>query len=118
MRKLTRGFRSLVAWKEAKLLTLKIYKLTKNFPKEELFGLTSQLRRASSSIMANIAEGSGMATKPHQTSYYVRAKASALEVDNFSELTFELEYLAREQFEDLADHCARIIHLINQLITA
>ena len=114
-RRFTKGFRALVAWQEAKALTLKIYRLTKTFPKEELFGLTSQLRRAASSIIANLAEGSAMPTKGHRDAYYYRARGSCTEVDNFSELTFELQYISEKDFNDLSDHCARIIYLITRL---
>jgi four helix bundle protein len=117
-RRLDRGFRGLIVWQEAKILTKKVYELTKKFPKDELFGLTSQLRRASSSIMANLAEGSAMPTKAHRDAYYVRARASTVEVDNFAELTFELGYLTKEEFDDLSDHCARIVHLVTRLIAS
>lgn len=114
-RRFMKGFRELIAWKEAKLLTLKIYHLTSKFPKEEIFGMKSQLRRASSSIMANIAEGSAMPTKAHRDSFYFRARGSATEVDNFGELSFELHYITQEEFDDLSDHCARVIYLITHL---
>jgi four helix bundle protein len=57
-----RDFRQLKVWEESHLLTLEIYKTTKTFPKEELFGLTSQLRRACVSLASNIAEGCGRET--------------------------------------------------------
>ncbi len=112
------GFRKLIAWQEAKLLTLKIYKHTSSFPKHELFSLTNQLRRASSSAMANIAEGSAMATSPHRKAYYQRAKGSVVEVDNFAELGFELGYITEQEFDDLSDHCARLAHLLKRLVQA
>lgn len=111
------GFRSLIVWKEAKALAIKVYRLTKQFPKEELFGITSQMRRAASSITANIAEGSAMPTKAHRIAFYVRARGSAVEVDNFAELAFDLQYLTKEEFNDLLDHCARVTHLTTRLIT-
>jgi len=114
-RRFTKGFRELIAWREAKALTLNVYRLTSNFPKEEIFGVTNQLRRASSSIMANLAEGSAMPTKAHRDSYYFRARASTTEVDNFSELAFALRYITEEEFDDLSDHCARIVSLITRL---
>jgi four helix bundle protein len=110
------GFRSLIAWKEAKALAVKVYRLTAKFPKEELFGITSQMRRAASSITSNIAEGSAMPTKAHRIAFYVRARGSTVEVDNFAELAFDLQYLTREEFDDLVDHCARVSHLITRLI--
>lgn len=107
MRKCTDGFRRLIAWQEAKKLALKIYTLTKPFPREEQFALTSQIRRAASSAMANLAEGSAMPTKAHRDSYYSRARGSVAEVDNHMELSFELQYVTAHQQADIADHCAR-----------
>ena len=59
-----RDFAKLEIWKRSHLLTLKIYRATKQFPKEELFGLTSQIRRSCFSIPTNIAEGCGRNTNP------------------------------------------------------
>ncbi len=111
-----KGFRELIAWQEAKKLAIKVYEITRKFPKEELFGIVSQLRRASSSVMANLAEGSAMPTKAHRDSFYVRARGSATEVDNFCELSFELKFISKEEFEDLCDHCRRVIYLVTRLM--
>ncbi len=115
-RKCTQGFRNLIVWKEAKLLAFGIYKLTMQFPKSELFGLVSQLRRASSSVMANIAEGSVMPTKAHRNAYYSRSKGSVCEVDSFIDLAFDLRYIKEEDCAQYNDHCARILHLLNRLV--
>jgi len=115
-RKLDTGFRRLIVWQEAKKLTIKIYVLTKKFPSEEQFHLVSQLRRASSSIMANIAEGSAMPTKSHRNAYYVRARGSVVEVDNFTELCKDLDLFSEKEALDITDHCARLSYLLTQLI--
>jgi four helix bundle protein len=117
-RKYTNGFRKLIAWKEAKLLTVKIYTLTKKFPLHEQSNLISQLRRAASSSMANIAEGSAMPTKAHRQSFYMRARGSAVEVDNFAELSFELHYLSEKEASDVTDHVARLSYLLTKLMQA
>ena len=116
LRKCTEGFRKLIVWKEAKALTVKTYRITTKFPKDELFGLTNQMRRAAASAMSNIAEGSAMPTHAHRHSYYSRAKGSVAEVDSFSDLSLDLGYITQEEYSDLVDHCARLIHLINKLI--
>jgi four helix bundle protein len=116
MRRRTEGFRKLLAWQEAKALTLKTYRLTRAFPSHEQFHLVSQLRRASSSIMANLAEGSEMPTKAHRNAYYARARGSSTEVDNHVELSFDLQYVTLLEYEDIADHCARLAYLIKRLI--
>ncbi|MBP9773196.1 MAG: four helix bundle protein [Candidatus Peribacteraceae bacterium] len=102
-RKYTHGYRKLLAWREAHGLTLAVYQCTKNFPTDERFGITSQLRRASSSIGAQIAEGSRMPTPIHRKLYYDRAYASAAEVDNFLELAKDLQYLDIETYNSLLE---------------
>ena len=117
-RRYNSGFRTLVVWQEAMKLTLHIYEVTKNFPKEELFHLVSQLRRAASSIAANIAEGSAMPTKAHRDSFYARARGSTVEVDTFVELSFGLKYLQEKQANELQDHCARLTYLLTKLMNS
>ena len=116
IRKYTRGFRRLVVWQEAHSLTLEIYKMTSSFPKEEKFGITSQLRRASSSIGANIAEGSSRNTAKDQNLFYSIARSSLVEVDNFLELAHDLSYLNNAQYQKLVDHLNKIAYLLSQLI--
>lgn len=111
-----KGFRDLITWQEAKNLTVKIYELTKDFPKTEQFGLISQLRRASSSIMANLAEGSAMPTKAHRLAFYVRARGSVIEVENFMELVFALRYVSQDAYDDIVDHTTRLSYLITKLL--
>ena len=111
-----KGYRNLIAWQEAKKLTTKIYAVTRKFPKEEQYHLVSQLRRAATSIMANLAEGSAMSTKVHRNAFYTRARGSAVEVDNFVELCWELRLMQEQEYADLIDHVARVIYLITKLI--
>ncbi|MDD5750968.1 MAG: four helix bundle protein [Candidatus Peribacteraceae bacterium] len=115
-RRLDSGFRKLIAWQEAKALTLAIYRCTKTFPKEELFGMISQMRRAACSVMANIAEGSGMPTKVHRNSYFQRARGSVAEMDNFIELALVLQFLTPTDATRLIDHCARTSYLLTRMI--
>lgn len=114
--KFDRGFRKLIAWQEAHAMTLAIYRATKSFPSDERYGITSQLRRASSSVDAQIAEGSRMNTNAHRRIYYERAYASAAEVDNFLELSHDLGYLNAEQYEMLLRRVNRTSFLLQKLI--
>lgn len=91
-------FRHLIAWREAHTLTLMMYGITRTFPADERFGMTSQMRRASSSIGAQIAEGCQMPTIAHRKLYYDRAYASVAEVDNFLELAKDLTYINEETY--------------------
>src|SRR5256885_2450253 len=85
-------FRDLIVWQKSKALAKKIYKLTKNFPKEEVFGLTSQIRRAAVSIPANIAEGKGRGTQKDFCHFLVQARGSLFEVETLAELASDLGY--------------------------
>ena len=110
-----KGFRKLLAWQEARQLTLRIYEVTKTFPKEELYGLTSQLRQAASSVDAQIAEGSRMPTEQHRKLYYDRAYASTAEVDNFLELAHDLGYLNDMDYDELLERTNHVAFLIHRL---
>lgn len=114
-KKYSDGFRKLIAWQEAHKLTLNIYKITKNFPREEIYGITSQLRRASSSVAAQITEGSRMPTLNHRKSYYDRAYSSVVEVDYFLELSKDLEYLNGENYKELLEKVNRVAYLTKKL---
>ena len=84
------NFRQLSVWQKSHKLTLFIYNITRTFPKEERFGLTSQLRRAASSIAANIAEGCGRSTRIEFRRFLDLAMGSASEVEYFLLLAFDL----------------------------
>lgn len=86
-------FRELQIWQRSHALTLAVYRVTRSFPKEELFGLTSQLRRACASIPANIAEGCGRDGDAELKRFLGIALGSACEVDYHLILATELGYL-------------------------
>ena len=93
-----RNYKNYTVWQNAHQLTLLIYNLTKQFPKEELFGLTSQLRRATSSIPTNIAEGSGRESDADFRRFLIIAHGSATEVEYLFFLCFELNYFSNEEY--------------------
>ncbi|OGU19071.1 MAG: four helix bundle protein [Ignavibacteria bacterium GWA2_55_25] len=97
-----RGFRDLIVWKKAHALTLAVYKTTRQFPKEELYGLTSQIRRSSSSIAANIAEGCGRRTNADFARFLQISFSSASEVEYHLILAHDLELLDKNIFEQLS----------------
>ena len=78
----TFSFEKLLVWQKAKHLVLDVYQITNDFPKEEMYGLTSQLRRASISVTSNIAEGSSRKTPKDQNRFYVMAYSSGIEILN------------------------------------
>ena len=92
------NFKDLLLWQEAHQLTLKIYGLSKSFPKEEVFGITSQLRRASASIPCNIAEGCGRYTSKDFANFLQIALGSANETDYLLLLSKDLNYISESDF--------------------
>jgi len=97
-------FEDLVVWQKAHRLVIRIYKLSKGFPRDELFGLTSQLRRAAVSIPANIVEGFKRAIIPEKLRYFNIAQGSLEEVRYYIILAHDLEYIdALDLNEDLGE---------------
>lgn len=93
--------RNLKAWNESISLVKDVYCITKSFPKEELFGITSQMRRASLSISLNIAEGAARTSKKEFVRFLDIAIGSISELDTIFFISFELEFLSEEEFNFL-----------------
>jgi four helix bundle protein len=106
-------FRKLEVWNKAHKFTLKIYVLTKVFPDVEKFGLTSQLRRATSSIPTNVSEGCGHSSAKEKARFIQIAIASSSEVDYLIELCTDLGYL--EEKEDLTKEIIEIRKMLVSL---
>ena len=88
-----KNFYDLIAWKKGHELTLGIYQATKRFPGEEQYGIVIQMRRAASSVTANIAEGFGRFHFKDKVRFYYQARASTTEVQNFLLLAKDLDYV-------------------------
>lgn len=97
-----KNFYDLNAWKKAHQSVLEIYKVTKKFPKEELYGITSQLRRAVSSIAANIAEGFSRYHYNDKIRFYHNARSSVSETQNFIFLARDLSFLTEKKIKHLS----------------
>jgi len=95
------NFKDLKVWGKAHDLTLAIYQKTRGFPREEIYGLTSQMRRASASIGANIAEGCGRRSDPEMNRFIQIARGSVSELEYHLLLARDLRFLSVEEFEDL-----------------
>jgi len=91
-----KDFRGLAVWKQAHLLVLNVYRVTESFPRHELFGLTSQIRRAAASIPTNIAEGCGRDGDAELGRFLNIAKGSTSEVEYLLQLSRDLNYLEAE----------------------
>jgi four helix bundle protein len=114
-----KGFRKLIVWQRAHQLTLLIYKLTENFPKAEIYGLTSQLRRAAVSVAANIAEGYGYGRKGQTGRFLNISQGSLSEVEYFLILSLDLNYIRPEDYENgesLRAETGFLLHRLEQSI--
>ena len=112
----TKNFFELEVWKLGHRFVLEIYELTKKFPKEEQFGITSQIRRAASSITANIAEGYGRHFFRDKINFYYISRASCAEACNFLFISRDLNLLNEKKFKDLDSLVNDINKMINAMI--
>jgi four helix bundle protein len=112
----TFSFERLEVWNKSRLLTKKIYTLTKNFPDSEKFGIVSQLRRAVISVCSNIAEGSSRKSKKDQSHFYNIAYSSLMESLNQLIISNDLEYLESLALSDLRNDVHTISLMLNRLI--
>jgi four helix bundle protein len=111
-----RDFRELKVWEKAHGLTLEIYHLTQAFPKDELYGLTSQTRRAAASVAANIAEGCGKKTKPDFARFLQTAFGSASELEYHLLLARDLGLISNEAHEVLTIRVTEIKRMLTGFI--
>ena len=98
---ITYSFENVIAWQKAHCLVLLIYRVTRHFPEDEKFGLTSQFRRAAVSIEANIAEGYKKLSKADKLRFFNIAQGSLEECRDYHILSRDLGYLDSIEFEDL-----------------
>jgi four helix bundle protein len=106
------SFRELIVWQKAMALTKEIYLSTRVFPKEETYGLTSQLRRASVSVAANIAEGQAHSTRGEFIQFLGIAKGSIAELETLPVLSKELNFITDEDSKRLITSCEEISKLL------
>lgn len=108
-----RDFKKIQVWEKAHKLTLQLYKITSSFPKEELYGLTSQIRRAASSIPANIAEGAGRDTQTELARFIHIASGSASELEYHLMLARDLDYIDSKIYPELDAAINEIKRMLN-----
>jgi len=105
-------FRKLRIWQEGYALTLQVYQLTRSFPRDELFGLTSQMRRAANSVPHNIAEGCGRNSRAELLRFIVIAMGSASELESEVLVAQGLNFLEPAQAETLLDNIGRLRRML------
>lgn len=110
-----RNFSDLEAWQQAHQIALSIYKMTRKYPREEIFGLTNQSRRAAASIGANIAEGFSRNTRKDKVHFYAIARGSLTELQNHIILARDLGYITAQTCSDFLRNSEWTMRLISGL---
>lgn len=111
-----KSFTDLKAWSESHQLVLEIYKITKDFSKEEIFGLTNQIRRAAVSITSNIAEGFNRNSIKEKAQFYFISLGSLAELQSQLLIAKDLNYISKDVFKIIAERTILISKLLNGLI--
>ncbi len=111
-----KSYKDLVVWQKAYNLCLRLYKLTREFPSEEKYGLTSQMRRSALSMPSNIAEGYGRKTTPDYLRSLYIAYGSTCELETQLLIAGDLNYLNNEHFESLKKELGDVERMMKALI--
>jgi four helix bundle protein len=111
-----RDFREIKVWAKAHLLTLEIYKATATFPQEEIYGLTSQLRRSAASVPANIAEGFGRGGNAELARFLQIGMGSASEVEYHVLLARDLNLLTKKIYNDLNEGIVEVKRMLAAIL--
>lgn len=111
-----RNFRDLQIWERSHRFTLEIYRVTQAFPKTEVYGLVSQMRRCASSIPTNIAEGCGRSTEKDFARFLDNAMGSASELEYQLILARDLEYIDQQTYEKTYNELIEIKRMLNAFI--
>jgi four helix bundle protein len=108
----SKGYKKLIVWQKADDLAYKIYKATKKFPKEELYGIISQLRRAALSVPLNLVEGTGRQGKGETRQFANIALGSLAETKYLLEFSLRMNYIKEKEYKQLNALCAEIGKLL------
>lgn len=111
-----KDFKDLKVWEKAHMLTLQVYEVTRSFPKEEIYGLTSQLRRAAASIAANIVEGCGRRSDGEFTRFLQIARGSASELEYHLLLAHDLNLVSESVFANLNSKVVEVERILTGLV--
>ncbi|MCK4859762.1 MAG: four helix bundle protein [Candidatus Omnitrophica bacterium] len=111
-------FEDLKVWQISHELTLEVYRITKTFPRDELYGLVAQLRKAASSVPANIVEGYYRHTTKELIKFLYNARGSAGEVAYFFILSKDLEYISNKEYIELRKRYEALLRSISAMINS
>jgi four helix bundle protein len=112
------NYKELKVWQKSFDLSIEIYMVSKDFPKEEMFGLTSQMRRSAVSIPSNIAEGKGRFSNSDFIRFLLIAQGSCNEIETQILIAEKINYLSKAQSDLLVDKCNEVQKMINALINS
>lgn len=112
------SYRDLIAWQKAMALVTEVYRITRDFPAYEIYGLTLQVRKAAGSVPNNIAEGKGRQTKKDYVQFLYRARASLYETQTELEIALNVGYLSKESFDQIFAQAIETGRVLNGLITS
>ena len=113
-----KGYRNLVVWQKAMGLAEKVYLVTRNFPEEEIYALTSQARRSAVSVPSNIAEGKGRGTGKEFIQFLRIALGSLYELQTQLELSMRIGYITTAQLNPIDSLALEVEKMLNSLITS
>jgi len=109
-------FTDLNAWKEGHVLVLEVYKITKEFPKDELFGIVNQMRRCAVSITSNIAEGFSRQSYKEKVQFYSISQGSLTELQNQLIISKDVGYISEDKYAEIADQSVKVKKILGGLI--
>ena len=113
-----RNYRELQVWSKAHSLTLELYRVSRGFPREEIYGVTSQLRRAAASIGANLAEGCGRRTRSKLARFVKIAMGSASELDYHLLLCRDLGFMSSDDFTSSAAKLTEVRKMLTSFLSS
>jgi four helix bundle protein len=111
-----KSYRDLIAWQKAIALVTEIYRITRQFPKEEIYGLTSQIRRAAVSVPSNIAEGQARLSKLEFKNFLSHARSSLVEIETQLLIARNLNYLPEPAADRLLKQVTEVARILNGLL--
>jgi|SRR3989344_1452468 len=111
-------YRDLIVWQRSIQLVKAVYKLTDEFPKSEIFGLVSQMRRAAVSIPANLAEGYSRKHRPEYTQFVRIAFGSGAELETYLVLTRELQFATKSEVDKVEATLSEVMRMLNKLTSS
>jgi len=113
-----KSYKQLAVWQKSVQLVVEVYRATRNFPDDERYGLTSQLRRSAVSIPSNIAEGHGRATRGEYIQFLCHARGSLFELETQIAIAGQIGFLSTESVEHLTSGTAEVARILNGLLTS